>query len=410
MANERQVEMWWRCSSCQHRNLGRHGVCQACNNPKDGSEAWALPEDPAAAPSVTDPKLLAIAMGGADWRCTFCGSDQRAADGACRQCGARPPVTRPRSAAPAKAPAKGGIGCLRGCGLFVLLLALAGVGAGLVLREANRGFTDVDVVVDAIAWRNTATLERRQLVEEQGFREQVPADALALKPDGTRVHHVVQVPDGWADETYQEEVPDGTRTREVRETVADGDDVSTRTERVRCGEDCSPGRETCREVCSPNGNGFATCRTTCTPGPRLCEPRWCDETKTTRTPKTRTQTRTVTEPATRTVERTRRVRTYRSEDRRAPFFTWKAWRWVSVDTLVERGTTPAMRWPVSRGSDERVTGEQSVIEVRFRRAFPWPFGVQRWRWQAERLDGFAPGAPHRLRVRGDAVLSVDPSE
>ncbi|AKJ00373.1 hypothetical protein ATI61_104220 [Archangium gephyra] len=42
--SERHIEMFWRCSSCEHRNLGRHQVCQACKHPKDGSEQYEMPE------------------------------------------------------------------------------------------------------------------------------------------------------------------------------------------------------------------------------------------------------------------------------------------------------------------------------------------------------------------------------
>ena len=46
-----------------------------------------MPGTPAQLPSVTDPRLLQIAHGGANWRCRYCGSNQRAADGDCANCG-----------------------------------------------------------------------------------------------------------------------------------------------------------------------------------------------------------------------------------------------------------------------------------------------------------------------------------
>jgi hypothetical protein len=49
---ERQIELVWRCSSCQHQNLGRHTLCQSCGNPKDDSEAYEMPVDPAVVASV----------------------------------------------------------------------------------------------------------------------------------------------------------------------------------------------------------------------------------------------------------------------------------------------------------------------------------------------------------------------
>ncbi|MCA9606483.1 MAG: hypothetical protein KC619_12845, partial [Myxococcales bacterium] len=70
----RKIEMHWVCSSCGHRNLGRHKSCQRCGDPKDASEPWLMPEDPGAAPSVTDPALLRQANAGPDWQCGYCGS------------------------------------------------------------------------------------------------------------------------------------------------------------------------------------------------------------------------------------------------------------------------------------------------------------------------------------------------
>ncbi len=409
--SERQIEMWWRCSSCGHRNLGRHGVCQQCANPKDGSEAWELPEDTASAPSVTDPALLALAKGGPDWRCGFCGSDQRAHDGSCRECGAGRSQPEPTSPPPAR-PQPSPVGRSSGCGLFLLMLgALVTLGAWWGL-EIRRGFTDVEVVVDEVAWTHSALLERRKLVEEQGFRADVPSDSLELKSAGTRVHHTNSVPDGWTTETYEEAVPDGTRRRAVTEVVSDGDDVSHVSERVRCGDDCEPGPESCHETCRPNGNGFATCKTECTRGPERCTPKWCNETRTVSTPKTRTVTSTIDEPATKLVTRTRKVQAWREEPVREPYFTWKAWRWVPVEDVVEQGVTFETRLPIARGHDVRLSREKAAYTVVFKRRLWWPFGAQRWTWHPdsfEAFSSFASGAAHRLRVRGSEVLSIDPA-
>jgi hypothetical protein len=80
MGGERIIEMTWRCSSCQRQNLGRHKSCQGCGNPKDASEEFEMPSDTALAPTVTDERLLRMATAGPDWRCRFCGGDQRRSD------------------------------------------------------------------------------------------------------------------------------------------------------------------------------------------------------------------------------------------------------------------------------------------------------------------------------------------
>ena len=80
--------MTWRCSTCQHQNLGRHKACQACANPKDGSEEYEMPANPELAASVTDAELMRMATAGPDWRCAYCGRDQRKLEGSCATCGA----------------------------------------------------------------------------------------------------------------------------------------------------------------------------------------------------------------------------------------------------------------------------------------------------------------------------------
>src|SRR4051812_786332 len=84
----RKIEMVWRCTSGGTENLGRHTPCQSCGDPKGADERYEMPGDTRKAATVTDPDLLRKASAGANWRCGFCGSDQRALDGRCGNCGA----------------------------------------------------------------------------------------------------------------------------------------------------------------------------------------------------------------------------------------------------------------------------------------------------------------------------------
>src|SRR5258705_2509114 len=88
MAGERMIEMTWRCWSCGHQNLGRFKSCQSCRNPKDGSERYEMPADTTKAVTITEEGLLRMASAAPDWRCAYCGSDQRRADRGCANCGA----------------------------------------------------------------------------------------------------------------------------------------------------------------------------------------------------------------------------------------------------------------------------------------------------------------------------------
>ena len=418
---ERQIEMLWRCSSCGHQNLGRHAVCQGCANPKDGSEQWEMPADTAAAPSVTDPSLLAIAKGGSDWRCAHCDSNQRNADGSCRNCGAGKPVPAP-SPSPSPTP-KRTSGCTWGCMTILGLLATGFVGlllAGVAVsqlsgRTSSRrapfvGFSEeleVDVIVAGGHWERRVDLERQQLVSHEGFKQDIPGDAVEVKPAGTRVQSVERVQDGWTQETYSERVPDGQRSRTITEQVADGTDTRTRTERVRCGDDCSPGRETCREVCKPNGNGFATCRKECTRERDRCTPKWCNETKTERIPRTRTVTRTISEPAFRTVEKTRRVPAWRQVPHNAPFFTWKRLEYVADRVDLTQGDGFDLS-PVAlsrRGVTERSGTQRGTYTVTFKARDD----DRTWTWETDsetEFLSFASSAPHRIKVRDTHVLEL----
>ncbi|MER2559527.1 MAG: hypothetical protein ABTQ32_02340 [Myxococcaceae bacterium] len=411
---ERQIEMTWRCSSCGHQNLGRHTVCQRCSNPMDGSEDWEMPADTAAAPSVTDPALLALAKGGPDWRCVHCDSTQRNADGSCRNCGAGKPARAPT---PIRT-----TGCTWGCASILGLMAMAFIGlvvAGGAIFHLSRKSTapapfvgqseelEVDVVVTGGHWERRVDVERQQLVAHEGFEQDLPADAVEVKPAGTRVHHVERVQDGWTLETYEEEVPDGTRSRTITEQVADGTDTRSHTERVRCGEDCSPGRETCREVCKPNGNGFATCRKECSRERERCTPKWCNETKTERVPSTRTVTRTISEPAFRTVEKTRRVPVWKEVPHRAPYFTWKRLEDVldRVDLSQGDGFELGPVSPARRGVHERLGTSRGTYTVTFKARDD----ERTWSWQTDsepEFLSFASSAPRRIKVRDAQVIEL----
>ncbi len=367
-----------------------------------------MPEDPATAPTVTDPKLLELATAGPAWRCEYCGSDQRATDGACGQCGAK----RARPAAPvspASSTARPAAKTGSGCGAFFLtLLGIGGVGAFLAHERHASGTFDAEVVEGS--WKVSAAVERLVWVSDEGFKEQAPPDAVDLKRTGERVHHVDSVPAGLTEETYTVEVPAGTRQRQVSETVSDGESVSSTTERVRCGETCTSGPQSCREVCTPNGNGFATCRQQCEAGPRRCEPKWCNETKTQRTPKSKVVVREVDEPVTRTETRTHLVQAYRDVPRKQPVYSWKVKRWRAVDAFERHGTgfepEPV---PTPAGPEERVKVEAFGWVV-FKRAWWWPLGEQQWNYSTRSVDELASlGQRRRVRltVDGPAIVAVE---
>ncbi|MEM9541258.1 MAG: zinc finger protein [Cyanobacteria bacterium P01_E01_bin.42] len=76
----------WDCPTCGTRGiLGRYRECDNCGAPRPEGVRFYLPEN---APNVTNTEQLAIARGGADWICEYCGSSNRAQEENCMECGA----------------------------------------------------------------------------------------------------------------------------------------------------------------------------------------------------------------------------------------------------------------------------------------------------------------------------------
>ncbi|WP_426749728.1 hypothetical protein [Myxococcus sp. Y35] len=335
--SERQIEMFWRCSSCNHRNLGRYMVCQGCKNAKDGSEQYEMPEDTASAVTVTEEALLRMATAGPNWRCAYCESDQRALDGGCKNCGASSVEgsipAEPSPPAPSeKKREKGG----RRMGCYIVSIVLFfGCCCPMWMNSGKKETSSATAATTApktgpewtrtlqvkeVSWEHTVSVERYRLVEDEGFEEDRPEGALQVKAQGKRHHHDEQVRDGYETVYYTESVQRGYTTETYREKEA-------------CGEDCSTTPRKCSEKCTSNKNGFATCKTTCTGGERECTTRYCSVKKTRKVPRYVDERRSRKEPR------------YRSVPRAATWYSWKEWRWIHERDVTANGTTLETRWP-----------------------------------------------------------------
>lgn len=350
MAGERMIEMTWTCTSCSHKNLGRYKACQNCRNPKDGSEPYEMPADTTKAVSVTEESLLRMAKAGPDWRCAYCGSDQRRTDMGCANCGASavegaeatdgPPPPAPATAAPRPLPAAaasfGSTGkTLAGCLLF--MVGLAALGGGMIWwRDRPRDF---DARVTSVKWERSISVDRYQVLAKEGFKEQLPKDAFDVTSLGQKHHHDEQVLDHHETEHYTVEVPDGYRTE-------------TYTERVSCGQDCTTRPQSCHEECKSNKNGFASCRQVCSGGGQSCTTKYCNERRTRQVPKTRTD------------HRTRQVPVYRAEPRYAEKFAYKIWDWQHARDARTHGTDVNVRWGEANTGEGLAEGEKEREERR----------------------------------------------
>lgn len=305
-----------------------------------------MPGTPAQLPSVTDPRLLQIAHGGANWRCRYCGSNQRAADGDCANCGG----DRARNQARGAHPGVGSSANARGrswlrLGLTAAMLMTLGVLPIVLIFQLDSCRTGPDYArshytpetsrveyasVVSGTWTHTVEVERWKIVAREGFEDAKPSGAMEVQALGKRQHHVDKVPDGFDTETYTVEEPNGFRTEMY-------------TEQERCGEDCTTRPQSCREVCTPQGNGFAKCNQVCTGGGQTCSPKYCMVTKTKQVPQTHL------------VTKTRQVPRFKDVPVMLAYFKWKQWDWAPERTLEEKGTDFEPKWP----SDERIQlGEQ----------------------------------------------------
>lgn len=396
MAGERMIEMTWVCTSCSNRNLGRYKQCQNCRNPKDGSERYEMPADTTKAVSVTEESLLRMASAGPDWRCAYCGSDQRRTDQGCASCGASavegaeatdagPPAPVPASR-PAPLPAAAASfgstwKVLLGGLAFVFGLCALG-GAMVWIRDRPRDF-EANVV--SVSWERNISVERWQVLSKTGFKEQLPATAFEVKSIGQKQHHTEDVLDHYETEHYQVEVPNGFRTE-------------TYSERVSCGQDCTTEPQRCHEECTNNRNGFASCRQVCSGGGQHCSTRYCNQTRTRQVPQTRME------------DRTRKVPRYRAEPRFAEAFSFKNWEWKHDRSVPTRGTDVNVRWGeaalgkgLAEGEKER---EQRTESYEVRLAYDGNREIVLHPTTAEELAKFAPQTKHQVHTE-KGVTTLD---
>jgi hypothetical protein len=355
MSGDRYVELVWRCSSCGVKNLGRHKACTGCGNPKDASEQFEMPGPGEALPSVVDPSLLRQAAAGEDWRCRYCGSDERRDSGDCGHCGASQqeggdagelprgvgdPLRHRGASARGQAGHPGsksafsrhawvliacfGVLSIATCGSVLYLARRPSPAPAAAIVEAaveiEPAFVDEEATVAATKWEHIVTVERWQILSREGFAEQKPADAFDVRPNGQRVHHTDRVRDGSTTETYTETVPDGFASEPYTATVS-------------CGQSCTTSPRTCTQKCTSQKNGFAKCTDVCTGGNSVCVPKTCTEQRTRQVPRTKV------------VQRTREVPRYKDVPRMADVLAWKEWGWAVARTVRAEGEGPAVRWP-----------------------------------------------------------------
>jgi len=188
-------EGWWDCTYCSTPNRGRDMHCQACSKPRDPSIKFYIP---VVEPEVTDEHLAAIAKGGADWTCSFCGTDNRASLNSCRQCSADKGESLARAqkillagetgkeqqrenstaTKPKKNRPKWLLPVLLGAAVLLVFLGV----------QALR-VQDVPLQVVQATWERTIDVESQELIRRTDWANRVPSDDRILRTweeqDGT---------------------------------------------------------------------------------------------------------------------------------------------------------------------------------------------------------------------------------
>lgn len=328
-----QIEMWWKCSACGTINGGLSKKCgervikgDGCGKAQE-RESWFPPDDISSKAALTDETEIRQALAGADWYCGYCGSTQRRLDGECANCGGnRGFATEDRfgktkfydeyetpsehTEVKAERRHQSTVSSSRkredrtsrhwpwtgtsrhwpwiaGAGLLVLVV-------GLIIWLLTPRYVEAEVT--AVAWTSTVTVERYQVIKEEGW--DTPSDGFNVKNHGSRVHHYERVQVGSHQESY--------------------------VERVACGQDCQTVSvpEVCTTTprsCTPNGNGTMSCSggdRVCSGGGtrQQCSTRYCNET------------------------RYRTVADYENQPRYRNWYSWNVWRWMENRKVVRRGS------------------------------------------------------------------------
>jgi hypothetical protein len=164
---------YWDCPSCgQKKNLGPNATCSSCGRARGPNIPFYTDDS---APVVEDPELVRRARAGADWKCKYCGADNRAGVMDCHQCGAGPDGSVARAvtfaaepgAAPKPSPWK------------KIALAAAAVVAvlGLLIWFFFVRTTAMVVTVQGISWVKTADVEVLESRRGEAWADEAPAGA-----------------------------------------------------------------------------------------------------------------------------------------------------------------------------------------------------------------------------------------
>jgi hypothetical protein len=206
----------WNCKVCDRKgNRGPDSYCGSCGSPRPDNVEFYLPDD---AEEVTDELKLKEAEAGADWRCSYCSTQNNAFDNFCVSCGNKRDISGGDVSLHQKeiyfdtaaAPEASGITPPQsgGKGKKILITLAAIVFAVIVLAGLAGIKTDIPVVVTGFEYNARISYETYKSVTEEDWILPGGAEKLA---EFRAIHHYDKVPDGYITRTRQVQVQVGTK-------------------------------------------------------------------------------------------------------------------------------------------------------------------------------------------------------
>ncbi len=209
----------WDCKTCGRiGNRGPDSYCGSCGSTRPDDVQFYLPEDAA---EVTDEKLLAEANAGADWKCSYCSTQNNAFDNFCVSCGnkrseaqgdvsmqekeirfdAAEETTPPAAAAaPSTFSRKLKIAIIAGAVSIITLFTL------IMLTST------INLTVTGFEYSAKVLYQEYKMVTEEDWS--LPASAQKLG-EFRAVHHYDKVPDGYITKTRDVQVKTGEKKVKV---------------------------------------------------------------------------------------------------------------------------------------------------------------------------------------------------
>lgn len=210
----------WDCKVCDRKgNRGPDSYCGSCGSPRPDNVEFYLPDD---AEEITDEIKLKEAEAGADWRCSYCSTQNNAFDYFCVSCGNKRDIsggdtslepkeiifdkTENRTITDQPEEKRSGKG------KKIIITTISVVIAFLVFLGISSIKTEIPVRITGFEYNAKISYEAYKLVTEEDWALPAGADKLS---EYRSIHHYDKIPDGYITKTRQVQVKVGEKKVKV---------------------------------------------------------------------------------------------------------------------------------------------------------------------------------------------------